>query len=42
MAEVNKTFALFDKDGSKEIDPAEAVNYWDNGFGKIAAKEFFR
>ena len=42
MAEITKTFKLFDKDGSDQIDPMEAVEYWDSGFGKISAKELFR
>ena len=41
MAEITKTFKLFDKDGSDQIDPMEAVQYWDSGFGKISAKELF-
>mmetsp|Transcript_18871 Transcript_18871/g.21621 ORF Transcript_18871/g.21621 Transcript_18871/m.21621 type:complete len:129 (+) Transcript_18871:77-463(+) len=38
---VLKTFAVFDTDGSKEIDKTEAVNHWKNKFGKLSAKEFF-
>ena len=35
------TFAIFDKDGSKEIDKNEALNHWNTKFGKLSAKELF-
>ena len=38
---VNATFAIFDKDGSKEIDKEEALNHWNTKFGKLSAKELF-
>ena len=38
---VNSTFAIFDKDGSKEIDKEEALNHWNTKFGKLSAKELF-
>ena len=38
---VEETFAIFDKDGSKEIDKEEAVNHWNTKFGKLSAKELF-
>ena len=41
QGEVLKTFAIFDKDGSKEIDKNEALNHWDSKFGKLSAKELF-
>ena len=41
MAKVRETFKLFDIDGSKSIDPEEAVKHWKTKFGKISAKEFF-
>ena len=36
-----KTFGIFDKDGSKEIDKNEAINHWNTKFGKLSAKELF-
>ena len=41
QAKVVKTFALFDVDGSKEIDKEEALNHWKNKFAKLSAQEFF-
>ena len=41
LAKVKETFAIFDKDGSKEIDKEEAVNHWNTKFGKLSAKELF-
>ena len=38
---VMEVFAIFDKDGSKEIDKEEAVNHWNTKFGKLSAKELF-
>ena len=38
---VLEVFAIFDKDGSKEIDKEEAVNHWNTKFGKLSAKELF-
>ena len=37
-----ETFKIFDKDGSKEIDPNEAIKHWESNFGKLSAKEFFK
>ena len=34
---VEEVFALFDADGSKEIDKAEAVKHWKSKFGQISA-----
>jgi len=34
-------FAVFDVDGSKEIDKQEAVKHWQTKFGKLSAMEFF-
>ena len=42
MNEVMKTFAIFDVDGSKEIDRDEALKHWKSAFGKLSAKEFFK
>ena len=39
QGEVLKTFAIFDKDGSKEIDKNEALNHWDSKFGKFSDKK---
>ena len=41
MDEVEKTFKIFDKDGSEEIDREEALKHWKSSFGKLSAKEFF-
>ena len=41
MAEVDKTFKIFDVDGSEEIDREEALKHWKSSFGKLSAKEFF-
>ena len=38
---VDETFAMFDVDGSKQIDKNEALKHWKSNFGKLAAKEFF-
>ena len=38
---MKKTFAVFDKDGSKSIDPEEAIKHWKTKFGKLSAREFF-
>ena len=40
-AKVNEVFAIFDIDGSKKIDKAEALKHWKTGFAKISATEFF-
>lgn len=34
-------FAVFDVDGSQEIDKQEAVKHWKSKFGKLSAMEFF-
>ena len=39
--QVLETFKIFDKDGSKNIDKAEAIKHWKSNYGKISAKEFF-
>ena len=41
MDEVDKTFKIFDVDGSEEIDREEALKHWKSSFGKLSAKEFF-
>ena len=41
MKVVKETFAIFDADGSKNIDKNEAIKHWKTGFGKLSAKEFF-
>ena len=41
MEEVEKTFAIFDADGSCEIDREEALKHWKSSFGRLSAKEFF-
>ena len=41
LAEVDKTFKIFDVDGSEEIDRDEALKHWKSSFGKLSAKEFF-
>ena len=38
---VEEVFRIFDIDNSKMIDKEEAVDHWQNSFGKISAKEFF-
>ena len=40
MDEVDKTFKIFDVDGSEEIDREEALKHWKSSFGKLSAKEF--
>lgn len=39
--EVDRTFKIFDKDGSNEIDRDEALKHWKSSFGKLSAREFF-
>ena len=39
---VTEIFKLLDKDGCGLLNPSEAINYWDNNFGKLAAKELFK
>ena len=39
--EVDKTFKIFDVDGSDEIDRDEALKHWKSSFGKLSAREFF-
>ena len=39
--EIIEVFAIFDKDGSKEIDKNEALEHWKSNFAKLSAKEFF-
>ena len=41
QADVRATFAVFDKDDSKEIDRKEAVEHWKSKFAKLSAEEFF-
>ena len=41
MEEVDRTFQIFDKDGSAEIDRDEALKHWKSSFGKLSAREFF-
>lgn len=36
-----RTFKIFDKDGSNEIDREEALKHWKSSFGKLSAREFF-
>lgn len=39
---VKDVFKIFDKDGNKTIDRAEATKHWSQvRFGKISANEFF-
>jgi len=41
IEEVDRTFKVFDKDGSAEIDRDEALKHWKSSFGKLSAREFF-
>mmetsp|Transcript_4124 Transcript_4124/g.9159 ORF Transcript_4124/g.9159 Transcript_4124/m.9159 type:complete len:131 (-) Transcript_4124:142-534(-) len=41
MKKIDEVFARMDKDGSKEVDTAEAANMFTKGFGAIATKKFF-
>ena len=41
LDEVDRTFKVFDKDGSAEIDRDEALKHWKSSFGKLSAREFF-
>jgi len=39
---VEDVFKIFDKDGNKSIDRAEAQKHWKEvNFGKLSANEFF-